>query len=409
VSVFEGATQAQRIELVLGKLRHRLAESAPVVSPFKAWVYEGRVGVFDYIINGREIAFDVTIDNDASLRVDVFCRGGNKTSLGDIPSLRAMKDGRYLVMESPKSPVLEDHIRQVSQAINKTIAEINQLGAHPSDLRILKCVAPISPLFVVDVGANDLSPPPYLPLRQAGLCKIIGFEPQQAAFEELEQNKSDDELYFPYAIGAPGEVNLNIYSYSGFTSIFKIAENTIRIAPNWFSGTRLKQTVPMKCSALDEIPDLPKFDLLKIDIQGGELNVFLNARRALSTALCVITEVSFFPLYEKAPSFAEIHQELVKQGFLLHKFLHQTHISVASSYPTGGANLGSSQLIDGDAVYLRDFRNIEGLDSEDIKKLALLGHFVFSSKDLVMRMLGELVRRNELSAKLVDDYIKSAV
>jgi FkbM family methyltransferase len=409
VNTFEGNTLSQQIQSVLNKLNPELACAHSSAIQTRSWVYQNRVAVFDYIIHGREIAFDVTITDHGGLRVEVFDRKNSTNSNIEMLRLDFLGNGRFLATEIVSFVDSEDLVQQTSQAIQMVIEQIILIGHHPSDAHIVRCVGAILPLVVVDVGANDLSPPPYLSLREAGICKIIGFEPQDDAFNLLQINKREDEMYFPFAIGAPGKVDLNIYKYSGFTSIYKIDENTIGIAPNWFSGTRLQRTASMNCLALDEVPGLPNFDLLKIDIQGGELNVFQNARRLLASALCIITEVSFFPLYENAPSFADVHQELVNQGFLLHKFLHQTKIAIASSYETvPSKTLESNQLIDGDAVYLRDYRNMENLSSSDIKKLALLGHFVFSSKDFVIRMLGELVRRKETLAKLVDGYIGSA-
>jgi len=275
---------------------------------------------------------------------------------------------------------------------------------------MLSCVGAMSPLVVVDVGANGISEPPYAQLKDADLCKVIGFEPQRDAFDELQRNKRDNEEYFPFAIGAPGPVDINIYKYSGFTSTYKIDESTISTFPGWYSGTRLIETLQMNCVALDDVPGLPSFDMLKIDIQGGELNVFRNARRLLASALCVITEVGFFPLYEKAPNFADVHMELTGQDFILHKFLHKAHASIGNSYNKDASKTaGASQIIDGDAVYIRDYRNMETLSSVDIRKIALLSHFVFSSKDLTLRMLGELVRRNEVRADSLDEYIKHSL
>lgn len=236
---------------------------------------------------------------------------------------------------------------------------------------------------------------------------MVGFEPQKAAFDALQAARLPHEICFQGAVGAPGEVDLNIYRRSGFTSLYEIDGRTISLIanPHWTRKTRLKKTVRTDCSALDSIADLPRIDLLKIDIRGGELDVFRNARRSLSSAVCVITEVGFFPLYLGAPSFAEVHQERVGQGFLLHKFLSMKSVHLGGAdtrSPTAGAR--RNQLIDGDAVYLRDIRDLGAFAARDLKAMAILGHFVVSSNDPVVRLLTELGNRGEIDRLSAQRY-----
>ena len=55
---------------------------------------------------------------------------------------------------------------------------------------------------IVDVGANPLSyDAPYKPLLNAGLCEVIGFEPQNAAYLKLEAQKGQYETYLESAVG----------------------------------------------------------------------------------------------------------------------------------------------------------------------------------------------------------------
>lgn len=56
------------------------------------------------------------------------------------------------------------------------------------------------------------------------------------------------------------------------------------------TSTREVETV-----RLDDVPETASVDLLKIDIQGGELMVFQNAERRLADALVIQTEVEFLP------------------------------------------------------------------------------------------------------------------
>jgi hypothetical protein len=61
-------------------------------------------------------------------------------------------------------------------------------------------------------------------------------------------------------------------------------------------------------------------DLLKLDVQGYELEVLKGADQALATARSVLCEVSFRTFYQGQALFAEILAHLQGRGFRLHAF-----------------------------------------------------------------------------------------
>ena len=286
--------------------------------------------------------------------------------------------------------------------------KLTAVGPAPQTSRLLDALGVSDPLVVVDVGANPLELPAYTRLLGMGVGRVVGFEPQPEAFARLQGRDPQREQYFPHAIGSPGQHQLRIYEGSGFASTYAIDETSIDFIANerWRDGTRLRETIDLELTALDDVPDLPAFDLLKIDVQGGELAVFESGRRSLSSALCVIPEVSFFPLYDGAPSFADVHQELGAQGFALHKFMFQKSVHLHGSQSgEESVRASRSQLVDGDAVYLRDLRGLADFSSVQVAKLVLLATYVFDSPDLAVRGLDELVRRGEVSKKVVKQYV----
>ncbi len=55
---------------------------------------------------------------------------------------------------------------------------------------------------VVDIGANPIDgDPPYKEMLAAGLCTVIGFEPQADALAALNRRRTPRERYLPYAVG----------------------------------------------------------------------------------------------------------------------------------------------------------------------------------------------------------------
>lgn len=86
--------------------------------------------------------------------------------------------------------------------------------------------------------------------------------------------------------------------------------------PIFRNNTEVIGATQINTRRLDDISGITRVDYLKIDIQGGELDVFRHAKRKLAEASVIQTEVSFVGLYENQPSFGEIDIELRRQGFI---------------------------------------------------------------------------------------------
>jgi hypothetical protein len=60
---------------------------------------------------------------------------------------------------------------------------------------------------------------------------------------------------------------------------------------------------------------LKDLDLLKIDVQGYEIEVFIGGRETLGKTRLVVVEVSFFEHYKGQPLFGEVYDFLHHAGF----------------------------------------------------------------------------------------------
>jgi len=261
------------------------------------------------------------------------------------------------------------------------------------------------PTTILDVGANPINDCPYAPLLAAGGCHVIGFEPQAQAFAALQASKGPNETYHPHAVGDGNTHTLHIYSGSGFTSLFPPHLPATRLmgGRRW---AKVIERVPMQTVALDAVADLAPFDLLKIDIQGGEAMVFDNARRAMAETVAVIVELRYLQLYENEPMLGGVDASLRSQGFQLHKFLFNKSKPMPNSQ-SGRLNRRrvSDQLIDGDAVYLRHPGLIDSYSDAQLKHLAVLAASVFNSHSTALYALDELVTRGAADPDLPVCYV----
>ncbi|WP_148613981.1 FkbM family methyltransferase [Nocardioides rubriscoriae] len=384
--------------------------TAPVTF-HRAWVHRGRVVVLDYLVHGAPVAFDLGPDDEPTRwRVELLSRCQVDTPVLARLGLERVGPRRFLV-DSVGSGSSDELPRALVDTCVAVLDRLAALGPVEQTRRLLESLAPTERAVVVDVGANPLELPAYTRLLGLDQCRVIGFEPQPEAYAALQGRDPAREVYLPHALGRPGPRGLHVFRSSGFTSTFAIDETTIDLVgdPQWRVGTELRETLTVDLTALDDVPDLPAFDLLKIDVQGGELDVFRHGRRRLATALCVVPEVSFFPLYRDAPTFADVHQELLAQGFHLHKFLFQKSVHLhGSQSTTTGVRAHHSQLVDGDAVYLRDLRTMPSWPLEQVKTLVLLATYVFDSPDLAVRALDELVARGAVADDLPASYAASS-
>lgn len=273
---------------------------------------------------------------------------------------------------------------------------------------LLDALKPARLTRIVDIGANPINDCPYSALLKIGGCEVVGFEPQPKALQELQDSKGPNETYLPYAVGSGGTSSLNVMFQSGFTSLLEPNADTIKYLGRFSRGMRVVEKVDIETKRLDDIEELPDFDLLKIDIQGGEQDVFRNGNNKLSSALAVITEVAAIPLYKDQPLLDTQMSSLGALGFSLHKFLFLESVRVRNSVADLLApRFSRSQLTDGDAVFVRNLLVLHDQSDEQLKHLAVLADAVFGSFDLAGHCLSILIDRDAIKKDDVDAYIAS--
>lgn len=264
-------------------------------------------------------------------------------------------------------------------------------------------------LRIADVGANPVNVPDYMELLSIGGCEVWGFEPEPEAFAALQAQAGPNTHFVQRAIGKTGKGMFYPHKSSGLGSLLKIDKASVTYLgrPGWYANQG--EGVEIDLIAMDDIPpdELPRPDVLKMDIQGGELDVLESAHDTLSEAIAVICEVRFAQMYENEPMWAEVDLELRDQGFVLHK------MAAAKSIPVGNSMRRAmksdhfrNQMVDGDAVYIRDPREISEWSEDQIKLLAIAAAGVFNSYDLVIFCMDQLVARGVIAQTAPEDFFK---
>lgn len=202
----------------------------------------------------------------------------------------------------------------------------------------------------------------------ASAVNAVGFEPDTDECERLnaEANLGSHpwkKLHFlPVALAATeGTSRLNLYSQPGCSSLLE-ADRDLAALYSRQDYYGLTGTVDVPALPLDAAAEKFCFSdasYLKIDIQGGELDVFSGGQRLLGNSLLAIrTEVSFMPMYKDQPLFADIDAELRRHGFVPMEFMELHHWRRTSKtkpprLAKGDFPYSHGQMIHGDVLYFR--------------------------------------------------------
>lgn len=246
----------------------------------------------------------------------------------------------------------------------------------------------VSSVDVVDVGANPIDgPAPYAALLKDGVAAVVGFEPQPEGLARLNQAKGPRERYLPHVVGDGSTVRFRTCKAPGMSSTLVPNARLLSYFHGFPEWSKVLKEEELPTRRLDDLDEIPNIDLLKIDVQGGELAVFRGGARKLADAVAIQTEVNFLPMYEGQALFAELDQHLRGLGFLLHAFTPLQKRCFAPLTANGSIYDGINQVFWADAVYVKDFTHLERLSSEKLRRLALVLHGVYGSVDLTQVVL----------------------
>ncbi len=179
---------------------------------------------------------------------------------------------------------------------------------------------------ILDVGANEGQFAKIISKIIPG-AHIYSFEPLKHSFMKLEKELSSNKniSLFNFALGNE-EKEAIIYrnEFSPSSSILELSE----LHKNAFPFTKNVSEEKIYIRVMDKVIQdfkLKKKILMKIDVQGYELNVLQGSFELLNDVDIVIVETSFYELYKNQPLFREIYEFLLRKNFYFSGNLEQVY------------------------------------------------------------------------------------
>jgi FkbM family methyltransferase len=204
-----------------------------------------------------------------------------------------------------------------------TVAGDLQQG-HLNCLELFELVKRQSPSAIYDVGAN-VGTSTLLIKALFPDAAVHAFEPLSKhcrAFRTNVGNLAGVTLHEVALGSVNSRLEMQIANLSDASSLLSVQEATA--TENELPSGECEQ---VRISPLDEYVgqnSLPLPDLLKMDVQGYELEVLRGASKCLDSARALIIEVSFVSLYKHQCMFHEIVAFCAARGFFVKAFAHGT-------------------------------------------------------------------------------------
>ena len=258
---------------------------------------------------------------------------------------------------------------------------------------------------VVDIEMGPAEgPAPYGALFAEGDCRLTRFEP--ALVVDDFPKPRPGERFLPHLVGDGKDQTLYVCAYPGLNSLLEPNAAVLALYPDLQrNGTVVRRVKDLRTRRLDEVTEIRLIDLLKVNMQGGELAVLRGGRQVLARVLAVHVDVAFVRLYKGQPTFGDIDLELRRLGLVPHHLLNAKYFVMAAGTPSYRNQGPSGQLINGEMLYLRDLSRHDLMDDEQLKHLAVICHH-YGAHDEARFCMGVLEKRRAIPKETVLRYIE---
>jgi len=259
---------------------------------------------------------------------------------------------------------------------------------------------------IANIGCRPVGsgPEPYeVILEYFSGSQIIGFETDKDLCEKLNKEASSGYNFFYQALGQKNEKR-NFYNTENpmCSSLYQPNEKFLERYQT-LEVVKLKNITQIDTVSLDHFVlenKIEKIDLIKIDIQGGELDVFKGGKNTLKNTLFIISEVEFNTLYINQPLFGDVHNFLIKENFMFNKFLGLDGRTIKPTIINNNMDFAGTQHMWSDAIFVKDLERIKELDDQQVLKLAFIS-FLYNNPDMTSFCLSEYDLRKKTNLNII--------
>ncbi len=242
-------------------------------------------------------------------------------------------------------------------------------------------------LTIVDVGAHPLEfeEDVYRPLLDGGGCEVIGFEPLEDGHEARLARDDGWRLLTDFV----GDGSRRTFYETEWGPQSSLYEPNLDAMGDFegMADVSVARTRDVDTVRLDEVVDGP-VDFIKLDVQGGELDVLRGATNLLGDALAVHVEVEFIPIYASQPLFDDVFRFMVAAGYDMFDFPRLERCRYL------GGRGRADRLVWAEAVFIPSRGRLDRLDAERTLRLARIMRDVYGALDFCEWLFARLDRRS---------------
>jgi FkbM family methyltransferase len=181
---------------------------------------------------------------------------------------------------------------------------------------------------IVDIGGADGNTS-IIFSKAFGKANIYVFEPIESAYSVLRENVKDypNIIAVNKGLGSrEGRLNIHLAKRTTASSLFQMEK---QIADPFFSENLTEKGVEeVEISTLDkELPADIQVNIIKIDVQGYELEVLRGGMQTLKRTDIVLLEMQNHKLYRDAPEYYDLDKFLRENDFSLYDIVPSIKLS----------------------------------------------------------------------------------
>lgn len=196
-----------------------------------------------------------------------------------------------------------------AQVLSGTFADRARRATYPAGLRYLAGLG-FAPATIIDVGVGYGTPELYQAFPTARHVLIEPLEEARPSIENIMKAFPRMEYVMAAAVRRSGRTTIHVHPDIARSSLY------------WESDydRRVVQSRTVDAVTIDQVArthGLAGPMLLKIDVQGAELDVLAGARKTLKHTECVILETSLYQFFKGGPLISDVVRHMDTIGFVV--------------------------------------------------------------------------------------------